>query len=253
HPVPSELLPLHRAERGARHQLRGVRRHGLQHVQGVGLDRGARQRDGASRGVRGGRLRRRAVHGLRVRRRDRAARPAEVGDRGHPPLLRKRPPLPGAVSPVKLPYAWLTELVKVPAGVEDVAAALALRGFEVASIDDGVIDFEITANRPDCLSVIGLAREAAAAFARPLAVPDRTTPSRGDAPGHALDVTIEDAELCPRYCAQMFELGPGAATPGWLRERLEASGVRSISPVVDVTNYVMLEMGQPTHAFDYAT
>ncbi|HEX4567625.1 MAG TPA: phenylalanine--tRNA ligase subunit beta [Vicinamibacterales bacterium] len=153
---------------------------------------------------------------------------------------------------MKLPYAWLTELVKVPAGVEDVASALALRGFEVASIDNGVIDFEITANRPDCLSVIGLAREASAAFALPLAVPGRNAPSAGDASAHPIDVTIEDAELCPRYCAQMFELGSGAASPGWLRERLEACGVRSISPVVDVTNYVMLEMGQPTHAFDYA-
>ena len=153
---------------------------------------------------------------------------------------------------MKLPYAWLTELVKVPAGVEDVASALALRGFEVASIDTGVIDFEITANRPDCLSVIGLAREASAAFALPLASPDRNMPSAGDAALHPIDVTIEDAELCPRYCAQMFELGSGATSPAWLRERLEACGVRSISPVVDITNYVMLEMGQPTHAFDYA-
>jgi len=153
---------------------------------------------------------------------------------------------------VKLPYGWLTELVKVPAGVDEVASALALRGFEVASIDDGVIDFEITANRPDCLSVIGLAREASAAYALPLAVPDRNTSSAGGATAHPVDVTIEDAELCPRYCAQMFELRAGAASPAWLRERLEACGVRSISPVVDVTNYVMLEMAQPTHAFDYA-
>src|SRR5262249_36888740 len=156
---------------------------------------------------------------------------------------------PGAVSAVKLPYSWLTELVKVPAGVDEVASALALRGFEVASIDDSVIDFEITANRPDCLSVIGLAREASAAYAQPLAIPDREMPATG-ASAHPIDVTIEDAELCPRYCAQMFELRSGGATPGWMRERLEACGVRSISPVVDVTNYVMLEMGQPTHAFD---
>jgi phenylalanyl-tRNA synthetase beta chain len=159
---------------------------------------------------------------------------------------------------MKLPYSWLTELVKVPAGVDDVASALALRGFEVASIDpfdsarggNGVIDFEITANRPDCLSVLGLAREASAAYALPLAIPDRTMPKAGE--GQPFDVTIDDADLCPRYCAQMFELRSGAASPAWLRERLEACGVRSISPVVDVTNYVMLEMGQPTHAFDYA-
>ena len=153
---------------------------------------------------------------------------------------------------MKLPYSWLSEFVNVGVGVEAVASALALRGFEVTSIDDDVIDFEITANRPDCLSVIGLAREASAAFALPLTVPNRKMPAAADASGSSIEVTIEDAELCPRYCAQMFELRSGASSPAWLRERLEACGVRSISPVVDVTNYVMLEIGQPTHAFDYA-
>ena len=153
---------------------------------------------------------------------------------------------------MKLPYSWLTELVKVPAGVDAVASALALRGFEVASIDNGVIDFEITANRPDCLSVVGLAREASAAYGLPLALPARTPTSGSTSDAPQLDVTIEDAELCPRYCAQLFELRSSGATPDWMRERLEASDVRSISPVVDVTNYVMLEMGQPTHAFDYS-
>jgi phenylalanyl-tRNA synthetase beta chain len=160
---------------------------------------------------------------------------------------------------VKLPYTWLTELVKVPGGVGEVASALALRGFEVASIDSfdsaqgttGVIDFEITANRPDCLSVIGLAREASAAYGLPLALPDRQMPAPEEGAAHPLEVSIEDSDLCPRYCAQMFELRTGASSPAWLRERLEACDVRSISPVVDVTNYVMLEMGQPTHAFDY--
>ena len=154
---------------------------------------------------------------------------------------------------MKLPYAWLTELVKVPENVDTVAATLALRGFEVASIDDNVIDFEITANRPDCLSVIGLAREASAAYSLPLALPDRTMPTAAPSvDGAELDVTIEDADLGPRYCAQVFELRPDAGSPAWLKDRLEACGVRSINAVVDVTNYVMLEMGQPTHAFDYA-
>jgi phenylalanyl-tRNA synthetase beta chain len=151
---------------------------------------------------------------------------------------------------VKLPYQWLTELVKVTGDVEAVAAALARRGFEVASIEDGVIDFEITANRPDCLSVIGLAREASAAFGAPLQLPDRTMPPAGQP--QPIDIAIEEAELCPRYCAQVFEVRTIAGSPAWLRQRLEAAGVRSISAIVDVTNYVMLEMGQPTHAFDYA-
>jgi phenylalanyl-tRNA synthetase beta chain len=154
---------------------------------------------------------------------------------------------------VKLPYQWLSELVKVSANVDAVAAALARRGFEVASVDQGrhpVIDFEITANRPDCLSIIGLAREASAAFGLPLQLPDRTMPPAGQP--QQIEITIEDDELCPRYCAQVFEVRSTGASPAWMQERLEAAGVRSISAIVDVTNYVMLEMGQPTHAFDHA-
>ncbi len=154
---------------------------------------------------------------------------------------------------MRLPYHWLCELVKVPGAPEQLGATLELRGFEVASIEHGrqpVIDVEVTANRPDCLSVIGLARETSAAFGLPLQLPDRTMPPAGQP--QPIDVTIEDPELCPRYCAQVFEVRPTAASPAWMQERLEAAGVRSISAIVDVTNYVMLEMGQPTHAFDYA-
>jgi phenylalanyl-tRNA synthetase beta chain len=153
---------------------------------------------------------------------------------------------------VRLPYHWLCELVKVPGDPESIAAALAQRGFEVASVQHGyqpVIDFEITANRPDCLSVVGLAREASAAYGLPLQLPERGMPPAGQP--QPIDVTIEDAELCPRYCAQVFEVSSTGRTPEWMRDRLEACGVRSISPIVDVTNYVMLETGQPTHAFDY--
>ena len=154
---------------------------------------------------------------------------------------------------MKLPYHWLCDLVKVPGDPDRIAEALGLRGFEVASVEHGrqpVIDFEITANRPDCLNVIGLAREASAAYGLPLQLPDRTMPPAGQP--QSIDVAIEDPELCPRYCAQVFEVRSTGHTPDWMRERLEACGMRSISPIVDVTNYVMLEMGQPTHAFDYA-
>jgi phenylalanyl-tRNA synthetase beta chain len=153
---------------------------------------------------------------------------------------------------VKLPLEWLAAFVDVPRDVDAVARTLGLRGFEVASIEHAphaVIDFEITANRPDCLSVAGLAREASAAFDRPLRMPDMA-PAAAPAAGPAVDVTIEDPEACPRYCAQVFTVGGGGSTPAWMRDRLEAAGVRSISPIVDVTNYVMLEIGHPTHAFD---
>jgi phenylalanyl-tRNA synthetase beta chain len=150
---------------------------------------------------------------------------------------------------VKIVHQWLGELVAVPDDVEAVAAAIALRGFEVASVEGGlvrVIDFEITANRPDCLNHLGIAREAAAIWStplRPLAL--GLTVTGGD----AIDVDLQAPDLCPRYCAQMFEVRM-APSPAWLAERLEASGVRPISNIVDVTNYVMLEMGQPMHAFD---
>ena len=157
---------------------------------------------------------------------------------------------------MRLPLEWLADLVDVPRDAEVVARTLGLRGFEVAAIEQSphaVIDFEITANRPDCLSIIGLAREASAAFDTPLRLPAMEIP-RGNAATAAgaplVDVVLEDADACPRYCAQVFEVRAGAQTPSWMTERLEAAGVRSISAIVDVTNYVMLEMGHPTHAFD---
>jgi phenylalanyl-tRNA synthetase beta chain len=151
---------------------------------------------------------------------------------------------------VRIVHAWLADLVRVPADVETTARELALRGFEVASVEtrpQPVIDFEITANRPDCLSHVGIAREASAIWGVPLQMPDLAMPSPG--PAETLDVRIDDPDLCPRYCAQVFEVRVGAS-PDWLVQRLEAAGVRSINNVVDVTNYVMLELGQPMHAFD---
>ena len=149
---------------------------------------------------------------------------------------------------MKIVHQWLAELVDVPADVEAVASAIALRGFEVASVDRGVIDFEITANRPDCLNHVGIAREASVIWKKPVR-PLTLAPAVES--GETIDVDLQDPELCPRYCAQVFEVRIGSS-PAWLAERLEAAGVRPINNIVDVTNYVMLEMGQPMHAFDAA-
>jgi phenylalanyl-tRNA synthetase beta chain len=151
---------------------------------------------------------------------------------------------------VRIVLPWLAELVEVPRDAELVARELGLRGFEVAAVERGalpVIDFEITANRPDCLSHLGLAREASTIWGVPLVGPDVTPVPPG--PDEPLDVRLEDPALCPRYCAQVFEVRLGVSPP-WLAERLEAAGVRPINNIVDVTNYVMLELGQPMHAFD---
>lgn len=118
--------------------------------------------------------------------------------------------------------------------------------------DDTVVDFEITNNRPDCYSILGLAREAAAAFNKPMRHHDPVV--RGGAAGELselLEVEVPTEDLCRRYTARMVRNVKIAPSPKWLRQRLRANGVRPINNIVDITNYVMLEYGQPMHAFDY--
>jgi phenylalanyl-tRNA synthetase beta chain len=163
---------------------------------------------------------------------------------------------------MRLVLSWLREFVDVEASAEEIAETIGLRGFEVASIEaldgsDAVIDFEITANRPDCLSVLGLAREVATAFDRPVRLPSSDPGAAirlAAVPAGASDrlrVMIEDEELGPRYAAAIAEVAVGPSPP-WMAARLQAAGVRPISSVVDITNYVNLEIGQPMHAFDLA-
>ena len=122
----------------------------------------------------------------------------------------------------------------------------------VINADDHVVEFEITPNRPDCLSVIGLAREVSATFDAPLKLHQPVV--KGGADGslvELLDVETPAADLVPRYTARMVRNVKIAPSPKWMRERLRAMGVRPINNIVDITNYVMLEYGQPMHAFDY--
>ena len=125
---------------------------------------------------------------------------------------------------------------------------------DVLKLKDTVVEFEITSNRPDCLSVIGLARESAVSFEREfrLPTPKVTYANDGDNVGNYLSVEVRDSKLCPRYTARVVKNVRIAPSPLWLRMRLRASGVRPINNIVDITNYVMLEYGQPMHAFDYS-
>lgn len=163
---------------------------------------------------------------------------------------------------MKIQLSWVRDYVDVPVDVDRLAADMTMRGFEVAGIErlpspdgdaagpDAVIDFEVTANRPDCLNVVGMAREIAQRYGVPLRAP-QPPPLE---PGHALPVrvVIEAPALCPVYAAAVVDVRVGRS-PAWLAERLTHAGVRAINNVVDVTNYVLLELGQPMHAFDLDT
>ncbi|MFB0920086.1 MAG: phenylalanine--tRNA ligase subunit beta, partial [Oscillospiraceae bacterium] len=123
---------------------------------------------------------------------------------------------------------------------------------DVLGFNDTVVEFEITNNRPDCLSVIGLARESAATFNTELKLHKPVVKGGAGNIADHLQVEIADPALCPRYTAKMVKNIKIAPSPAWMRRRLRASGVRPINNIVDITNYVMLEYGQPMHAFDYS-
>lgn len=174
---------------------------------------------------------------------------------------------------MRILVSWLRDFVDVTAEPAALADTLSKCGFEVAAVDpapagplspdgvppgpDAVIDLEITANRPDCLSVVGIAREVATSYGLPLrrvpaGLDEATgvgTPARAEADG--LRVLLEDADRCPRYAAAVADVRV-APSPDWLANRLIAALVRPINNVVDVTNYVLIELGHPLHAFDLA-
>ncbi|MBK8302504.1 MAG: hypothetical protein IPK98_03470 [Chloracidobacterium sp.] len=153
---------------------------------------------------------------------------------------------------MNISYNWLKDLIDTDMTADDVAAQLTRVGLAVEGIhphhDDYVLDIDLTSNRPDCLSHIGVAREIRAITNSQL----RITNAEGQGPktdGQSL-VTIQDADLCNRYTARIIrnvKIGP---SPQWLVDRLEAIGERSINNVADITNYVMHELGQPMHSFD---
>jgi len=157
---------------------------------------------------------------------------------------------------MKVSYNWLKEFVDVAASPEEVASRLALSGTNIASIETGaygaVIDAEITSNRPDCLGMLGIAREVGAIYRLPVKINSpKPAESKNARASDAVKVKIEAQDLCGRFTARVIRGVKIQPSPKWLKDRLEAAGTASINNVVDISNYVMLELGHPLHTFDY--
>jgi phenylalanyl-tRNA synthetase beta chain len=151
-------------------------------------------------------------------------------------------------------WNWLTDYLRLEVPVEVLGERLALSGLNLESIADVggdiAIDLEVTSNRPDCLGHLGVAREVSVVFDKALCIPDPRPSTAGPPVETRTAVTIEEGDLCPRFTARVVTGVKVGESPWWLRKRLEAVGVRPISNIVDVTNYVMFECGQPMHAYD---
>jgi phenylalanyl-tRNA synthetase beta chain len=152
---------------------------------------------------------------------------------------------------MRVSFKWLQEMVPFSVSAEQLAKDLTLLGLEVEGLEpwgdgDFVLEIQITPNRGDCVSVLGIARELSVKYTLPLKRPQLSPMPKGTAP----KVTVKDYALCPRYTGIVLEVKKIEPSPLWLQLRLEASGLRPINNIVDITNYVLLETGQPLHAFD---
>ncbi len=121
---------------------------------------------------------------------------------------------------------------------------------DIFGMNETVVEFEITSNRPDCFSIIGLARETAASFNKKFTIPEVKFNENSENIADTISVDVQDKDKCKRYCARMVKNVKIGPSPSWMQERLRACGVRPINNIVDITNYVLLEYGQPMHAFD---
>ncbi len=158
---------------------------------------------------------------------------------------------------MKAPLSWLREYVAVPEAAEALVEQLPMLGLGVESVEqvggDAVVDLEIASNRPDLLSLIGIARELAAAHRRDVRLPEDRLDEHDPPAATVTSVEITDPDLCARYIAHVISGVSVQPSPAWLATRLEAVGVRPVNNIVDATNYVMFEWGQPLHAFDMDT
>ena len=156
---------------------------------------------------------------------------------------------------MKVLVSWLAEFVELRVEPRRLAEDLTLAGLAVDAVEphgkDAVLDLDITTNRVDCMNVYGVAREASVLYGLPLKPMPVGFDESGPPAAEALRVSIEAPDLCPRFCARGLDIR-GGPSPSLIRDRLEAVGVRPINAIVDLTNYVMMEMGQPSHAFDLA-
>ena len=154
---------------------------------------------------------------------------------------------------MKISYSWLKDYVDVKLSPEKLAELLTMSGLTVDSLerkgDDSILEIEVTSNRPDWLSYIGVAREIAALTGKKLKTPLAAV-SRKPKTKNSIDVKIENKKLCPRYTARVISDIKVGESPGWLKSRIEAMGLKSVNNIVDVTNFCLFETGEPMHAFD---
>lgn len=156
---------------------------------------------------------------------------------------------------MRISLDWLKEFIPLTADADEIAHRLTMLGLEIEAVErvdgDAIFEVNVTPNRPDCLSVVGIARELSAAYDMELTIPEHDIMAE---PGELdFNVDILDVDLCHRYAGRIVRNLTIGESPDWLKRRLEKCGLRAINNVVDVTNYVLLELGHPLHAFDLAT
>ena len=158
---------------------------------------------------------------------------------------------------MRILFSWLRDFVEINESPHELADALTMAGMAVDAVEtedgESILEFDITSNRPDAMNHFGMAREVAAIYRRPMRTPSTACTESGPLAESKASVAIDDPDSCVRYVGRVFTDVEVRPSPDWMRRRLELCGIRSINNLADLTNYVLLELGQPTHAFDLET